>query len=173
MVNTNAFVTEDCCDRCVGNAYKVRREQYGDTSSWKLLYLISGISRGIPSRMGLTQVLCPREVICCPVVIDPKGYTTTGLSWQRRGTVNACVVWLWIIRCQMGAESYPRPLETSRSWKEIAELKERLNSYWTNVSKLSVVWMFRHTSLGTSLNGWFSTSFQLFHQSSSNVAVGW
>ncbi len=86
MLNTNAFATEDCCDRCGVEVthYKVRLNIMGHI---ELKAPVSHIwyFKGIPSR-DLTLDMsprCPREVIyfAAYVVIDRKiHHWSTNLS---------------------------------------------------------------------------------------------
>ena len=67
----------------------------------------------------------------------------------------------------MGAEAIQDLLKQVDLEAEIAELKEELKTATgQNVLRLSVVWMFLMPSISlvTNQNGWFLTSFQLFHQ---------
>ncbi len=134
---------------------------------------------------GIPQGLDPwcesralRHLLAAYVVIDPEGLPRAQVHHDRAWIPwTLAWVWLWIARCQDGCRSYPRPLETSRSWKEIAELKRRVkNSYWTKTCqsypsfgcfrRFSQVWE----------QAWMDDSqhpSSYSTRSSSNVAVGW
>ncbi len=135
VVSINAFVTRNCCDRCGVEVTrtKVRRERMGHI---ELKAPVSHIwyFKGFQTvwATAIMKGLVPRgSYLLCGLCGDwSQGYTTWAQVYHDRARIPWALAWSMVMDHSLPkwVPKLSRPLETSRSWKEIAELKKKLKT---------------------------------------------